>query len=107
MTLSGATTPIQSGPGSDGNKGVLCIPQSSSITEASSSVCLVSYLGHLLGKSYPSAEMQSVYSAALTDLVSNNIDTHIRTLIDMHPQSHKPTYSETYKQSATHVNTET
>ena len=31
MTLSGATTPGQSGPGSDDNKGVLCIPQSSSI----------------------------------------------------------------------------
>ena len=26
-TLSGATTPGQSGPGSDGNEGVLCIPQ--------------------------------------------------------------------------------
>ena len=32
MTLSGATTPGQSGPGSDGNKEVLHIPQSSSIT---------------------------------------------------------------------------
>ena len=30
-TLSGATTLGQSGPGSDGNEGVLCIPQSSSI----------------------------------------------------------------------------
>ena len=29
------TTPGQSEPGSDGNKGVFCIPQSSSITEAS------------------------------------------------------------------------
>ena len=29
-TLSGATTPGQSGPGSDGNEGVLRIPQSSS-----------------------------------------------------------------------------
>ena len=47
-TLSGATTPGQSGPGSDGNKGVLCIPQSSSITEASPSNCFVSYPGHLL-----------------------------------------------------------
>ena len=34
-TLSGATTPGQSGRGSDGNKGVLHIPQSSSINEAS------------------------------------------------------------------------
>ena len=31
-TLSGATTPGQSGPGSDGKKGVLRIPQSYSIT---------------------------------------------------------------------------
>ena len=31
-TLSGAATPDQSGPGNDGNEGVLCIPQSSSIT---------------------------------------------------------------------------
>ena len=56
-TLSSATTLGQSEPGSDGNEGVLCIPQSSSITEASPSDCLVSYPGHLLGESYPSAEM--------------------------------------------------
>ena len=31
-TVSGATTPGQSGPGSDGNEGVLHIPHSSSIT---------------------------------------------------------------------------
>ena len=34
-TLSGATTPGQSGPRSDGNERVLCIPQSSSITGTS------------------------------------------------------------------------
>ena len=45
MTLSGATTLGQSGPGSDGNEGVLCIPQSSCITEASPSDCLVLYPG--------------------------------------------------------------
>ena len=40
-TLSGATTPGQSRPESDGNKEVLCIPQSSSITRASpSDYCL-------------------------------------------------------------------
>ena len=33
--LSGATTPGQSGPGSDGNEGVFPIPQSSSITGTS------------------------------------------------------------------------
>ena len=67
MTLSGATAPGQSEPMSDGNEGVLRIPQSSSIIEASPSDCLVSYLVHLLGECYPSAEMQSVYSAAPAD----------------------------------------
>ena len=65
--LSGATTSGQSGPGSDGNEGVLCIPQSSSITGTSSLDCLVSYSGHSLGGSYSSAEMQSVYSTAPDD----------------------------------------
>ena len=51
----------QSGPESHGNKGVLQIPQSSSITGASSSDCSVSYPGHSLGESDFSAEMQSVY----------------------------------------------
>ena len=56
---SGATTPGQSEPGSDGNEGVLRIPQSSSITGASPSNCLVSYTGYSLsgwGGSYLSAE---------------------------------------------------
>ena len=39
-----------SGPKSNGNEGVLCIPQSSSITETSPSDCLVSYTGHSLGR---------------------------------------------------------
>ena len=38
MTLSGATTLGQSWPGSDGNKGLLRIPQSSSITGTSPSL---------------------------------------------------------------------
>ena len=66
-TLSGANTPGQSGPGSNGNKGVLCIPQSSSIIGASPSDCLVSYAGHSLEVFYPSTEMQSVYSSAPVD----------------------------------------
>ena len=37
-TLSGATIPDQSGPGSNDNEGMFCIPQSS-ITEASPSDC--------------------------------------------------------------------
>ena len=47
--ISGTTTPGQSGPGSDDNKGVLHIPQSSSITGTSPSDCLVSYSRHSLG----------------------------------------------------------
>ena len=47
-TLSGDTTPSQSGPGSDSNEGVCHIPQTSSITGASPSDCLVSYSGHSL-----------------------------------------------------------
>ena len=57
-TLSGATTPGQKELRSDGNEGVICIPQSSSIIRASPLDCLVSSLGHSLGRgSYPSAEM--------------------------------------------------
>ena len=51
-TLSGATTLGHSGPESGGNEGVLCIPQSSSITWVSSSDCLVLEPGHLGGGSY-------------------------------------------------------
>ena len=61
-TLSGSTTPRQSGPESNGNKGVLCILQSSSITGASQSDCLMSYPGHSLRESYLSADLQLVYS---------------------------------------------
>ena len=66
-TLSGVTTPGKSGPGSDVNEEVLHIPQCPCITGASTSDCLRSYPGHLLGKSYPSAEKQSVYSTAPVD----------------------------------------
>ena len=47
--LSGATTPGQSGPGSNGNEGVLRIPQSSNTAGTSPSDCLVLYPGHSLG----------------------------------------------------------
>ena len=57
-TLSGATTLGQSGPGSDCNEGVHCIPQSSSITGTSPSDYLVSYPGYFFGKSYSSAEVK-------------------------------------------------
>ena len=47
-TLSGATTPGKSGPGSNGNEEVKSISQSSSITGTSPSDCLVSNPGHSL-----------------------------------------------------------
>ena len=49
LTLSGATTPDQSGPGGDGSKEMLHIPQSSAITGTSPSNFLVSYPEHSLG----------------------------------------------------------
>ena len=79
-TQLGATTPGQSGPWSDGNEGVLCIPQSSIIISALSSGCFVSYPEHSLRGSYPSAEKQSAYFSApansarpvrISELVSN------------------------------------
>ena len=48
-TLSGAITPGQRELDSDSNEGVLRIPQRSSITGASPSDYLVSYLGCSLG----------------------------------------------------------
>ena len=60
----------QSGPGSNGDEEVLHILQSSNINEASPSDCLMSYPGHsLVGGwgSYPSAEMQLVYSTTPAD----------------------------------------
>ena len=73
-TISGATTLGKSRPGSDSNEGVLHIPKSSSIIEASPSDFFASYLGYsLAGYSLveytdnisadnPSAKMLSVYS---------------------------------------------
>ena len=65
--LTHQVLPLQKEPGSDGNQEVLCIPQSSISTGASPSKFLVSYPGHPLGASYPSREIQSVYSAAPAD----------------------------------------
>ena len=59
-TLSGPTTPDQSGPGSNSNEEVLHIPQSSIITVASPSDCLASYPEYSLGESYSSAKIQLV-----------------------------------------------
>ena len=67
-TLSGATTPGQSGPGSEGDEGVLSITQSSSITGASPSNGLSHKQDTRKGDgSYLSAEMRSVYSTAPAD----------------------------------------
>ncbi len=52
-TLSVATILGLSGPESNDNERVIHIPQSSSITGALSSDCLVSYPGHSLGESFP------------------------------------------------------
>ena len=46
--LSGVTIPGRSGTGSNGNEGVLRLPQSPNITRTSSSDCLVSYPGYSL-----------------------------------------------------------
>ena len=67
-TLSGATTPGQSGPRNDGKEGILLIPQFFSITGASPSYCFMSYQEYLLGGGItPSAEKQSVYTTAPAD----------------------------------------
>ena len=55
-TLSGATTPSQIEPGSYGNEKVLHIPQFFK-TGVLPSDCLMSYPGHSLEESCPSAEM--------------------------------------------------
>ena len=65
--LPGANTLGQSKPGTNGNEGVLHIPQSSK-AGALPSDSLMSYSEHLLeGESCPSVEMQSVYSTDPTD----------------------------------------
>ena len=73
-TLSGATTPGQSGPGSDDNEKVLCSLQSSSITGTSPSDCLVSYQDTRLESLTPSAEMLSVYSTAPANWATTFMD---------------------------------
>ena len=61
-TVSGATTPGQNGPGTDGKEGVLHITTGASLSEY-----LVLYPGHSLGVSYPSVEMKLVNSTAPVD----------------------------------------
>ena len=84
-TLSGATTPGQSGPRNNGNEEVFHIPQISKAV--SSSDGLMSYQNTRCGwGSYPFAEMQLVYSLTLVDcfgLVSlfNGISTFVGYLM--------------------------
>ena len=87
MILSGATTPGQSLLGSNGNEGVLCIPQSSNIIGTSLSDCLVSYPGQLLAEFYSSAEMQLVYSAAIANWANCSIGPIVWTLSGATTQS--------------------
>ena len=92
-TLSGAPTPGQSGPGSDGNEEVLHFLESSRTPGTSSSDCLVPYLGQSLERSYPSAENQSVYSTAPADwailtliiLCSNNYSFALDYMVSHFP----------------------
>ena len=51
-------------------KGYSTFPKAPDITGTSPSDCLVPNLGHSLGVSYPSAEVQSVYSTATANWVS-------------------------------------
>ena len=65
--LSGPTTPVQSGPGSNDTYGVLCIPQSSNIIGALISDCLMPYYRTLVRKFFSSGEKQSLYFTADLD----------------------------------------
>ena len=87
-TLSWVTTPGQSGPGFLNRP--LCIPQSFSVTVASPSDHLVSYIRHSFGEFYPSTEMQSVYSTAPDDwalfFFFLNLFTFHYLLFALHPR---------------------
>ena len=74
--LSGDSIPCLSGPGGNGNEGVLRIPQSVSITRASPSDFLLSYPRHSLrvGKSDPSVEMQLIFSPASVDWATTKME---------------------------------
>ena len=85
-TLSGATTLGQSRPGSNGNERVLRIPQSSSITGATPSDCLVSYYSAApanrarWGRVYPSAR---IIPSVLVQKTGIQLDIDLKTPFDM------------------------
>ena len=69
-TLSWATIPGQSGPGSNNNEGVPCILQSSSIIGTSLSD-LVSYLGHSLRGGFTPLQRSSQCIPQSSQLLNN------------------------------------
>ena len=72
-TLLGATTPDQSGPRSNGNKGVLYIPQNSNITESSPSDLFSVISKIFVGEVLPMTEMQLVHSTAPADWATRTL----------------------------------
>ena len=101
-TLSGAITLGQSGPESDGNEGALRVPQ------ALKAHCLVSYPGLSLGESYPSSEMQSVYSTApsftLCGVLSNLVIYSLRVRTGRCGSNQKHLLYESWKRSSSQYN---
>ena len=69
--LSGATMLGQSGPKSNGNEGVLCIPQDPSITGTAPSDCLVSYPRHSLGRGLCILQRQPTGQSIQNKLMAN------------------------------------
>ena len=72
-TLTGTINRSQSGPGSNGNQGVLNYPLSSR-AETSPSDCFMSYPGHSLEVSYIYGERQLMHSAAPANDILLKID---------------------------------
>ena len=74
--MSGSSTPGQSGPGSNVNEGLLHIPLISKAGALPSDGFNV-ISRTLGGGSYPSAEMQLVYSTAPVDWTIYDLKTHV------------------------------
>ena len=90
-TLLGATTPNQSGPGSNDNEGYSTFPYYRNLTIR----LFISYLGRSLGKFYPSAEMLSVYSKAPADRANKTLAGY--SLLDsLHTHTHTHTHTHIY-----------
>ena len=80
-TVSDASTLGQSKPGSNGNEGVVRIPQSSRITGALPSNFNVKSLTIVGWGAYPSVGMQSLYSIAPVDRAgTNEAKIHVKNL---------------------------